>query len=64
VSADLERMAVASPGQTVFLRVLTRRSDREMALLAEDARRFTERSDIRVVILPPDIEVAKVEEGL
>jgi len=62
VSADLERMAVASPGQTVFLRVLVARSTRELDQMREQAYRFTERSGVRVVILSKDVEVAKIED--
>jgi hypothetical protein len=60
----LEIAAVASPGQTVVLRVLEDVSDAEMQSMRMQMDAMTERTGIHFVAIAKDVEVASVGDQL
>jgi len=62
-AAEIERVAVADPGQVVFLRLLRPCSPEQMIALGEQVRASAAKAGITILVLPHDLEVAKIEDG-
>lgn len=59
---ELERMAVASAGQTVFLRSLVELSEFETARLRDEAEHITAKTGVTIVLLGESLEVARITD--